>query len=430
MGVKPLLLVLLLAVAGYALTRNTSTDAPRAPATVADAPIAAPRIPSAPMTDAQRLLFLQALIDKDHDASDLASRCELALLYNNRATIAAREQRNVDADRDSALAVSLCDGERAYRTNRDRMLLSFAARADRTTVPGRSQACESLRGALNNDGLTGNERADALVFFAEILSTDEALEEAVSHYEAAIKLNPRGDWQNRLDALRKRLVVEGTFSDRRHAHFVARFEGYAQERLAWTTLDELEAAYYAVGSALNLYPAEPITVVIYTGDQYQRALSVPDWTSGVFDGKIRVAQGQLSAAQGQLRGLLRHEYTHALLATLPSPVPTWFNEGLAEHFENDDAQRATAFCARASASGTELSDDALAQPFMAMSGEQAQLAYASSHSLVEALVKRRSAYALTTLMLLMKAGSTFDAAFVQTFALTPQQHIAHWRDAL
>jgi len=40
-----------------------------------------------------------------------------------------------------------------------------------------------------------------------------------------------------VSALRERLQkvasVEGTFKSAKHSHFVARFEGYGEERLAW-----------------------------------------------------------------------------------------------------------------------------------------------------------------------------------------------------
>jgi hypothetical protein len=75
-------------------------------------------------------------------------------------------------------------------------------------------------------------------------------------------------------------------------------------------------------------------VVLYTGDQYARSSSGPDWSGAVFDGKIRVRESQLKADRDELRDTLFHEYLHALLrTTLGAPVPTWFNEGLAQWVE-------------------------------------------------------------------------------------------------
>jgi hypothetical protein len=212
---------------------------------------------------------------------------------------------------------------------------------------------------------------------------------------------------------------------------VARFEGYAQEQLAWTALDELEEAYFSVGRALDVFPREPITVIIYTGDQYKRAVNVPDWSSGVFDGKIRIAEGQIAAERGQLRAILRHEYTHAVLATLNVPLPTWVNEGLAEHFEGSDVEQSTQLCARAKEQGVVLTYAEVAGPFITIQDRtRAQLAYAAATSMIGALVASRGAYSLVTFASHLKRGEAFDSSFRDTFAVTPEQHFQRWWSAL
>ena len=50
----------------------------------------------------------------------------------------------------------------------------------------------------------------------------------------------------------------------------------------------LEAAYARIGAALATYPAEPITVVLYTREQFQDVTRLPTWAAGNYDGRIRV----------------------------------------------------------------------------------------------------------------------------------------------
>jgi hypothetical protein len=220
----------------------------------------------------------------------------------------------------------------------------------------------------------------------------------------------------------KKAVVEGSFRDNRREHFVARFEGDAHEQLSWTALDHLEKAYFFVGGKLGIHPREQITVVIYTGNQYKQVSNVPDWADGSFDGKIRVREGSLQLAQGQLESLLRHEYTHAALATLPTAVPTWMNEGLAQHFEGEDVARLQRFLARAKSESALLPWERMQGTFVSIvEPAQAQVAYAMAALMVRELVDKRGEYALQTLMSRMASGESFDAAFQATYVTTPRK---------
>src|SRR5207253_1286759 len=50
-------------------------------------------------------------------------------------------------------------------------------------------------------------------------------------------------------------------------------------------------------------------------------------------------KGTTRMARGDEANLLAHEYTHALLATLPASIPAWFHEGLAQHMESGEPHR-------------------------------------------------------------------------------------------
>jgi hypothetical protein len=284
---------------------------------------------------------------------------------------------------------------------------------------GTDDDTSSLRRSLLRDSIKTMATVPALVDLAVVLEHDDDLAGALEAVNDAIALQTKEQHtpDARLVALKARLeahnTVEGNFRSAKHSHFVARFEGYGEERLAWGALDTLEQAYFTVGKALDVYPSEPITVVIYTGAQYQQATAGPDWSTGLFDGKIRIREGQLAADRGALNDTLVHEYVHAVLHTLPSTTPVWFHEGLAQHFEQHRPAPAvvlphTGVAPRAVLDGA----------FIGLPNDVVPAAYATAHALVERLVQRRGSWGLVQLIAELKQGRGFDEALLRSSAVT------------
>jgi tetratricopeptide (TPR) repeat protein len=255
----------------------------------------------------------------------------------------------------------------------------------------------------------------AWVDLAHALEEADEVVEAAAAAARALKLLP--DHQG-LRALSERLSrqagVEGSFKSARHSHFVARFEGYGEERLAWGVLDQLERARFSVGKALDLHPADPITVVIYTGAQYQQVTALPDWSGGAFDGKIRIREGSLADSRGTLEDTLVHEYVHAALrTTVPGEVPVWFHEGLAQQFEKNRPPAREVLARTGKAPLHQMN-----QPFIRLDADNAHRAYATAHAIVALMVERRGNWGLSQLLAEMKRGRSFDEALQASFATT------------
>jgi hypothetical protein len=341
-----------------------------------------------------------AVADAAHDPAVVAVRCERAAVLSRRAAATA-ELRGRERDLRAALAD--CPGEEALKRGLADTLLRRARALDD----------EAARVPVLRESLATFEGVPALVDLALLLEKQNEPGEAAAMADRAATLAAD---QPGLSALRERLQkvasVEGTFKSARHSHFVARFEGYGEERLAWGALDTLEQAWFSVGKALDLYPRDPITVVIYTGAQYRTATAAPDWSTGLFDGKIRIREGLLAADKGTLDDTLVHEYVHAALHTLPVTVPSWFHEGLAQHFE-----------ARRTAPSRVLDQTGVAprahldMPFTRLPPPDVGAAYATAHAIVERMVERRGAWGLNQLIGELKGGRDFDEAVRRSFAV-------------
>ena len=328
------------------------------------------------------------------------TRCDLAALYAREAMANADLQHR---ERRLQQGLGLCPDQA--------QLPSLLA----DTLLGRSRIVDDvgLKQSLLRESLKRKVSVAALVDLAILLEQQDEPKEALALAEQAQALAPEDARLKALVArLKKTADVEGNFKSARHSHFVARFEGYGEERLAFSALDVLEGAYFSVGKALDLYPVEPTTVVIYTGQQYRQATTAPDWSTGLFDGKIRIREGQLAANDGSLDDTLMHEYVHAALHSLPVKVPSWFHEGLAQHFEKRRPSPSR-LVGRTGVANRE----AMNAQFTSLPADVVPAAYVTAHALVERLVERRGAWGLRQLVAELKTGRSFDEALQRSYAI-------------
>jgi tetratricopeptide (TPR) repeat protein len=254
--------------------------------------------------------------------------------------------------------------------------------------------------------------ADASVWLSEVQYRQGRLKDALATLEDVQQRSPSTQGvEERLREWRKENQLQDRFYESRGAHFSVLFEGPADEMLARRVVEHLEAAYWRIGGALTAYPANPITVVLYTTEQFRDITRMPSWTAASYDGRIRVPiRGALDQSE-RLERVLAHEYVHAVVAMLGGRnVPTWMNEGLAEVFENKGTDEAEAVLARTS---TRPPLKALERGFTQLSDAQAHLAYAYSAHAVKRMIDLRGAPAVVTLLQDLARGAEFPSAFQQ-----------------
>ena len=272
------------------------------------------------------------------------------------------------------------------------------------------------------------------------------LQEAHAQLQRALELNPRlvtayqllgdvtdrqGDLQGAIDIYEKGLAIapgnaglqaglarlqrESALQARQRQalsnHFTVRFEGRAEQPLADEALRILEQAYWRIGTILDVYPSTPITVVLYTEQQFRDITLSPAWAAGAFDGQIRVPmRGALKRPQ-ELARVLSHEFVHALIYTLaPSGVPMWLNEGLAVAFEDGGGAWTTPLLAKTPA---RIPLDDLTQSFAGLPAGAVPLAYAESAAAAEQMITLAGGIGIANLLRDLGAGVDFQKAFAQ-----------------
>jgi tetratricopeptide (TPR) repeat protein len=250
----------------------------------------------------------------------------------------------------------------------------------------------------------------AALLLGNVLYRSGDLEGAIEVYQQALLRVPaHSRLTAQLEAWRKEAALHSSFGRKLGDHFTVLFEGPAEAALADRAVEILESAYWRIGTALYTYPADVITVVLYTREQFRDITQSPDWAGGAFDGRIRVpVQGALQN-RAEFERVLSHEFTHALIQSLaPRGVPFWLHEGLAVCFEGSDLGRKAQ---QVSAAKTRLPLARLERSFAGLSGGDAALAYAESAVAVRALLDVAGAPAVVNLLDDLGRGAPLADAF-------------------
>ena len=176
---------------------------------------------------------------------------------------------------------------------------------------------------------------------AEIAFADGELNDAVSAMEKVAELLPEDQaMQQRLSFFRREQQMLASFLRVRSTRFDCMYDANnaaIQPHLQQLLLD-LEAASDAVNAQLGLQPLDRLLVLLLSPDDYRSG--APNWSNGLYDGRIRVPFDGSSPPNEGLRATFRHEYTHAALHRVGPSIATWLHEGLAQWVEGGSGSAA------------------------------------------------------------------------------------------
>jgi len=175
-------------------------------------------------------------------------------------------------------------------------------------------------------------------WLAQALYRQNELEPALVQVQAALVLLADSELLDLQATLQKEIRVQRNYDGARTANFVVLFDGYEHDDIKREVLDILKEAHAEIGKELDYFPEQPISVILYTGKDFSEVTNAPVWVSGMFgkiDGKIRLPVHGTAGHERDLRRVLHHEYTHALLYSLAPDCPMWLHEGLAQFFSGD-----------------------------------------------------------------------------------------------
>jgi tetratricopeptide (TPR) repeat protein len=285
---------------------------------------------------------------------------------------------------DAERAASVFQQALASRPNDD--LLHFGAGVAAHMLGREDDAERSLKRAL----VLNARLTDASKLLGDIEYSLGNLDEAIAAYQRVVAERPADAViRQRLEAWQKELVLHSGLTRRNDGRFSIIFEGSTDSALADRALSLLDAAYWRIGGAIGAYPSSSIMVTLYTEQQFRDLTGAPDWSDGLFDGRIRVPVKGAHQNLPEFDRVIVHELTHAMIATLaPRRVPPWLHEGLASYFEAQDASSRITRALRVLKITGPVPSDVLFEGFTRLNDRQAAAAYSESLLLANVLMQR------------------------------------------
>lgn len=276
------------------------------------------------------------------------------------------------------------------------------------------KAIEALEASLE---LAGDEsRGDQFLarkFLAFAYYEADEIGMSLSSAERGLTLRKDFELQRLYDKLRKEKSARRGYVGEETFHFRVLFNGREHAGLSAAVKEMLDDAYREIGSALGHYPDRPVTVVLYTEEDFHDVTGTGQWAGGAFDGKIRLPVRGAEDSTEALRRTVYHEYSHALVRSITDRCPLWLEEGLAEYLSGDTHAGEQG---RMALSGLEDS--------FPSSPEAARAAYASSYRAVSRLADRYGLYAVRDFLVLLSRGEEKEEAFSSAFFLSYREFLS------
>jgi tetratricopeptide (TPR) repeat protein len=275
-------------------------------------------------------------------------------------------------------------------------------------------------------------QAASYQILGELYYRKDDLEAAASYWQKAVDLNPSDSvLLARLERIKKEHRAEKDFNRDVTSHFLTKYEGREKIEAGRIVLRTLEDAYGEVGRALSYYPDREIQVILYSSQQFREVTDAPGWSSGVFDGKIRIPIGGIERETPGLRRLLYHEYAHAVVRSITPRCPTWLNEGLAQYFEGREIDGQQRSLLRQIARAGKLPSLAgLEGPFIGLGPGQAALAYLFSLSSVQYMIDSFGMYRVKAVLEELAAGGDMSRAISSGITLSYEELDRGWKRSL
>lgn len=259
---------------------------------------------------------------------------------------------------------------------------------------------------------------------------------AITAWKKGIGLYPEDKTIKELleKAEREAKAEEGFAKDDTY-HFTVQYDAEIDEALGGIVLDILEEAYSDINLDLAHYPEGNTVVILYAKKTFKEATLSPDWSGGLYDGKIRLPIGGLKDTNPELKAVLYHEYTHVAVRSMAKGknIPTWLNEGIAEYEGARFVVRHMKELSRAATEGKLIPVKRLEGDFSDLSSKESSLAYLQSSSIVKYIIDKFGLHAVRSLLENIGRGEKTEDAVnkaLEVYGLDYDGLVAEWERSL
>jgi tetratricopeptide (TPR) repeat protein len=269
---------------------------------------------------------------------------------------------------------------------------------------------------------------EAYAVLGEIYYSLNRVEDAVLAWEQFERLGG-GDPRVllRLARAREELSLSSNQKYREAGDFVFYFDSVIPAETVDRIGEKLAETSRQITAFIGAEPPGPQVVILYAGRAYFSLVSVPDWVSGVFDGKIRVSLDPDGGVTPQLQSVLSHELAHALIRQgSRDRAPGWLHEGLAQWWEGKRILRREfreALGGRSSRSLAEMEESLSRKADRAT----ARAGYAEALGLIEYLLQERGPGSVTCILRDLADGLSISDALAKETGLSSEQLFSRWK---
>jgi tetratricopeptide (TPR) repeat protein len=250
---------------------------------------------------------------------------------------------------------------------------------------------------------------------------------AIREWQAALGSSPSSGLLYKLKKALRENDQDVDFEEVSHPHFLIRYDGSVNEAIGRILAAALDEEYYDMVRELRFTPRGPVSVTIYTNEEFRDQTHAPAWASGLNDGEIRIPVEGVSEMTPKLRRLLRHELTHSFVnAMTAGNCPSWLHEGLAQLFEGEARSDPYDRLREARAQGGLLPLWSLEGPLLDYDREKALLAYGEALAATEYLAARKGRSALLRILRLLGERNTMNDALKRVSGLDYQEFQTAW----
>lgn len=248
----------------------------------------------------------------------------------------------------------------------------------------------------------------------------EGPERALRFWRQALEIRPDDKLQKRMEQVEREAAVEDSFEQAESGNFVLSWEGSDLSRsFSREVLEKLEQEFRELQISLDYTPREPISVILYTTQQFADITQSPSWAGAINDGKVRVPVQGLSSMTPRLAQVLKHEMVHSFVHRMAEGrCPTWFNEGLAQMESGENLDRYGPALARLYSQSRQVPLAKLEGSFQGLNTSAAGLAYAESRAAVEMLRDRYGDYQIPALLRSLGSGKTMEQALQEVLRMS------------
>jgi tetratricopeptide (TPR) repeat protein len=248
---------------------------------------------------------------------------------------------------------------------------------------------------------------------------------AIANLRAVLEREPaHAEARRLLEKVEREQRAEAGFRRDITPRFVVKYPESHDPEARRAIMAQLEAAAERVGLMLAYAPQQRTTVVLYEHPEFRSVTRAHAWTSGLFDGKIRLLVGPVRPPARELARVVVHEYAHAAIHELSrGRAPRWLHEGLAQVLEGATPDPLLRVPGGLTLAGVE-----------ALAGEsdplRARTGYDIALWIVSDLLDRGGIEAIRELLERLGAGETIAEAMPRIYGLRAAELELQWRRVL